>query len=515
LSPDSRLLAYACRDSGHLDIYARKLGSDDASNLTADSRADNWQPAFSPDGRSIAFRSERDRGGIWLMTVEGHETRRLSDFGYHPSWSPDGKQVLISDKTFDSPEDGPRQRAGALYAVDIATGRTRRVTDDTVYDAVQPAWSPHGRRVAYWGSDENGNRDIWTISAGEPSRPVAATKDAWIDWNPRWSPDGRHLYFVSDRDGAMNVWRVRIDEDSGMVAGDPEPVRTPSAYSADISLSIDERRIAYTNRQISTRIYRAPFDPAAGVDRAAAVAVTRSGERFREPNLSPDGAWLAVRIQDPQEDIGLIRPDGTGLRRLTNDQFKDRLPQWSPDGSSLYFLSNRGGAFEQWAIQPDGGGLRRISPSMRTVWWPDGSLVGFPATGKPFVLEPDGRSFAARPLPRDFTPELWSPDGRSVIGRGPAAAGQAARPMVYSVDDGAWAFADNAVAPVWLHDGSRFLYRQDGDIRIADLHAHLTRPVLSAPGNGLHDRFALSRDEKGIFFVLTEVADTIWLAERR
>ena len=84
-------------------------------------------------------------------------------------------------------------------------------------DAVQPSWSPHGHRVAYWGL-RGGNRDIWTVPA-KGGEPVAVTADPHLDWNPVWSPDGFHLYFSSDRGGSMNVWRVKIDENIGEAAG--------------------------------------------------------------------------------------------------------------------------------------------------------------------------------------------------------------------------------------------------------------------------------------------------------
>ncbi len=79
-------------------------------------------------------------------------------------------------------------------------------------DAVQPEWSPHGHRIAYWAvnsPDRNkSQRDIWTIPAtGGPA--VSVTNDAAVDWNPVWAPDGGSLYFASDRGGSMNLWRMR------------------------------------------------------------------------------------------------------------------------------------------------------------------------------------------------------------------------------------------------------------------------------------------------------------------
>src|SRR5207249_10563572 len=94
LSPDGKSLIYVSRASGNWDIYLQRVGGRNPTNLTKGSTADDTQPAFSPDGERIVFRSEREGGGIYLMGATGESARRLSDFGYNPVWSPDGERVL-------------------------------------------------------------------------------------------------------------------------------------------------------------------------------------------------------------------------------------------------------------------------------------------------------------------------------------------------------------------------------------------------------------------------------------
>jgi Tol biopolymer transport system component len=101
-----------------------------------------------------------------------------------------------------------RTGIGQIWAVDVVSGAKRAIV--TQGDAIQPSWSPHGKRIAYWGLKltSGGQRDIGTAAAdgSDASRGgVLATDDSPLDWNPVWSPDGRFLYFPSDRGGSMNL----------------------------------------------------------------------------------------------------------------------------------------------------------------------------------------------------------------------------------------------------------------------------------------------------------------------
>ncbi|MCI0488298.1 MAG: protein kinase [Blastocatellia bacterium] len=226
LSPDGRSLVYASRAGGNWDIYSQRAGGQTSINLTKDSTDNDTHPVFSPDGELIAFRSDRQGGGIFIMGATGENVRRLTDFGYNPAWSPDGKEIICAAARTRNPANRS-VIPSRLWAINVATGEKRLITEG---DAVQPAWSPHGHRIAYWGLQKGGQRDLWTIPA-TGGEPVQVTDDEALDWNPAWSPDGKYLYFASDRSGSMNLWRVAIEEESGKVLGQPEAVRTPSSYS--------------------------------------------------------------------------------------------------------------------------------------------------------------------------------------------------------------------------------------------------------------------------------------------
>jgi eukaryotic-like serine/threonine-protein kinase len=357
LSPDGKLLVYASLAAGNWDIYLQRVSGATPINLTRDSAANDTQPAFSPDGEQIVFRSDREGGGIFVMGATGENVRRLIDHGHNPAWSPDGQEIAYSLGSFARPSERGNY-PGALRVMKVATGETRQVT---ATDTVQPNWSPHGDRIAYWGVQGSGQRDLWTVGA-RGGEPVAVTNDPALDWNPIWSSDGQYLYFASDRGGSMNLWRVPIDEQTGKLLGAPEPVTTPATYSGYISFSRDGRHLAYAQVVHQINLQQVSFDPAKGKIEAKPVWITQGSRIATDPDFSPDSEWVVFGATgDKQEDLFIVRRDGTGLRQITNDKHKDRAPRWSPDGQRISFFSDRSGRYEYWMIKPDGAGLSQFS----------------------------------------------------------------------------------------------------------------------------------------------------------
>ncbi len=521
-SPDGKFLVYTRREAGRWDLYERDLSSLAITELTPGSSADNVQPAWSPDGNTIAFRSERDGGGLFLMDTKTRRVSRLTNSGYNPSWSPDSSKIVFATETFTDPAETSTLQASSLDIVDLKTRRVQRLgSAESIYDGVQPTWSPDGRRIAFWGTDRDGARDIWTVSAeaanGQSVDPKRVTHDTWTDWSANWSPDGNYLYFSSDRGGSMNLWRVRIDQDSGQVTGHPEPVTTPSPYSGWVTFAPGGKRFAYVHRLVSSQLFRAPFDINKGVDLEKRVQLTSGELSLREPDISPAGNWIVARMQDPQEDLALIRPDGTDLHRITDDVFSDRSPRWSPDGKQIVFLSNRTGKFELWSIRPDGTGLRQLTHggSMFFTWTPDGTLVGYPANGEPMAIDSPGRKVPDLDLPPVLLPIAWSPNRQSVVGRMRSQGFSGRSLFIYTAPTADyWQIAP--VAPFasteWLKDGKRLLFSQPGGIFLADVQTHTVRPALDASKSGdMHSRFTLSPDGHTFFFISSDDEEDIWV----
>jgi eukaryotic-like serine/threonine-protein kinase len=521
LSPDGTSLAYVSREAGNDDVYLQRVGGHNPINLTKDSVDDDTQPAFSPDGSTIAFRSERGGGGIFVMGATGESVRRLSDVGYNPAWSPDGKQIVVGTEAIENPLG--RTGLSQLWTIEVSTGQKRKLFAG---DAVQPSWSPHGDRIAYWAiPKETAQRDIWTIPA-DGGQPISATQDAALDWNPIWSADGRFLYFASDRGGSMNLWRVAIDEKTGQTTGAPQAFTTPSLSSGQLTISRDGRKIAYLALNELASIEKVVFDPATGKTGPAAPLLRQSGSLF-SPDVSPDGAAIVFRTVGSREDLFLVRSDGTGLRKLTDDPSRDRGPSWSPDGKRIAFYSNRdGGKYEIFAIEPDGSGLTQLTKTAGRTWFPfwspDGKRIAYPTGSETAVFDvaagPGRKPEPLPPFPEPgnwFQVTSWSGDGHTLAGVGQAlAAAGGGGVVLYSFDSRRFErLSEIGTKPVWLRDGARLLYGPDPEhLAVLDRTTKQSRIVWTAPRGTQIADFAISKDDTWICVIQANDEGDVWVA---
>lgn len=518
LAADGKSFIYVSRTSGNWDIYWQRVGGKNPVNLTKDSVADDTEPSYSPDGNYIAFRSEREPKGIYVMEATSENVRRLSDIGHDPSWSPDGKELVVS---LASSEPVSRNVIPSeLWVINLATGAKHLLTKG---DAVQPKWSPNGYRIAYWGLRSGGQRDIWTIPA-QGGEPVLVTDDQALDWNPCWSPDGKYLYFASDRGGSMNFWRVPIDEKTGQPSRNYEAVTTPSGYSQHLSFSRDGRQMAYVQRAETQTLNRIAFDPVNVKATASPEAIMQGTEYVTNPDLSPDNEWLTYSSQGSrQEDVFVIKRDGSSQRQLTNDRFNDRSPRWSPDGNRIAFYSDRSGRYEIWLINADGSGLQQLTftsgaSAVYPIWSPDGKYIVFKQRGLlPYILDlskswseqtPQQISPPAE-TKENFWPSSWSADGRKLAGAWTNAGRNSVH--IYNFDTQTYEqLTSFGSSPIWLNDDRRLLFRFAGQAYFVDSETKKVHEVLSFNPHEIRS-LSLSKDNRAIYYTLRRTEADVWL----
>jgi len=473
LSPDGSQVVFVRRTKERTELVLREVDGTGERVLSVEPDIRHAQPAFSPDGKQIAFSR---RSGLYVTAVEGGEARRITDTGVHPDWSPDGSRLAFTTEPILSAEY--KSTRSALWVVDVESRRTRKVFDG---DANMADWAPDGKRIAFWSADQDGHRNVFTVAA-EGGEPVAVTTGEAVDWNPRWSPDGRYLYFFSDRAGSSALWRVAMDPETGSTLGAPEPVTTGGTASPGfLSRDRSGRRWAYHTWDSEQNLYLLSLPPLGGGSQGDPIEVTHGVRRLQSASLSPDGMRFAFTEQTSQEDVYVMNADGTGQERLTNDLYEDREVAWSPDGSRIAFHSNRDGAYQVWTIRPDGSDLRRVTSGATAfypIWAPEGHRIAVCdcADGTASIVHLDAEGKQARReqllLPQlengIYAPTAWSPDGRRILLTWHSDEGDTV--LVYDVETGEHAplRVPRCTSALWL-DNDTLLARR------TEPHGSLTR----------------------------------------
>jgi Tol biopolymer transport system component len=258
-------------------------------------------PAWSPDGKRLAFYSERDGNSeIYVMNADGSGVTRLTnteaDEGY-PAWSPDGLTI-----TFDSDRDGNFE----IYAMKPDGSNVRRLTTNAARD-VSASWSPDGSTIVFM-SDRDGGFDLYKASAapGAAAERVTRTGSAWF---PVYAPAGGALAFHVGRD----VHTMPVN------GGEPTRLTRDPANGMYPSWSPDGRSLAFMSwRNGRTEIFTMQAN---GSDQKKLMDVDR-GDAV-DPRWSPDGSRIAfVHLPDGMNGrtarICTIGADGTGMRCLSN-----------------------------------------------------------------------------------------------------------------------------------------------------------------------------------------------------
>lgn len=354
ISPDGNSFVYASRASGNPDIYLRRIGGETSINLTEDSAAEDYAPAYSPDGRMIAFRSERDGGGVFLMGPTGESVRRLTDFGHDPAWSPDGKTLAVAA---ESSTAGSGTGTGGLWLVEVSTGARRKLWEGW---ATHPSWSPSGNRIVFDGRTADGLAFVSTIakSGGKPVPCAPISPSGSV--HAIWTSDG--ILYTTKSGSSSNVFRARVDEATGLPIGDPEQITMSSSSLRNASASADGTRLIFQSGKPERTITRSAFDPQRGFIGPESRTILAGSRDLSSERPSPDNQWLAARLdENGQFDLIIIRTDTGEARRLTDDPGREEFFAWTADSSRILFMvAPPNGTSEIWSIGIDGGARERV-----------------------------------------------------------------------------------------------------------------------------------------------------------
>lgn len=202
LSPDGKRIAFVSDRDGNREIYVMGIDGSNPVNLTRHA-AEDWTPAWSPNGRYIAFASFRDGNWeLYIMNADGSKPTRITENAaaeYSPTWAPDSSALAyVSDR------DGNLE----IYTRKLDETAEKRITIDPATDQ-SPAWSPNGSYIAF-ASYRYGNMEIFVANV-DGSNPQNVTEDNISDdLGPSWAPDSLHLVFYSNRDHGWDIYTLEI-----------------------------------------------------------------------------------------------------------------------------------------------------------------------------------------------------------------------------------------------------------------------------------------------------------------
>ena len=350
LSPDGKTIVFSFRD----DLYRVSAKGGQAQPLTAHEAYD-YAPVWSPDGRSIAFASNRyGNFDVFIMPSEGGEPVRLTFHSANQvptSFTPDGRYVLFSATMADDPRNAqfPSGILSELYRVPVDGGRVEQVlttpAEEASYDS-SGAFLVYQDRKGYeniWRKHHTSSvaRDIW-LYRPETGNHTRLTSFAGEDRSPVLSSDGRTLYYLSERSGSFNVWSSPLDNPESVTQltfFEKHPVRFLS-MSREGTLCFGFDGELYTC-PAGGKPCKVPVSLAADRKENPETYMTL-GSDVDEMSLSPDGKEVAVIIRG---EVYVSSVEHGTTRRITCTPEQERSVSYSPDGRSLLYASERNGSW--------------------------------------------------------------------------------------------------------------------------------------------------------------------------
>jgi len=471
LSPDGRSVAFVSNRDGQFDIWVGLAAGGRLIRVTNDSSVES-HPSWSPDGTKLAFAKLKESGlwDIWEIPALGGPTRRVIIDATEPAWSPDGRSLAYSNLATNT-----------IWSCDTSGANARAVTQpDSIYRAHRQAAFSHDGKSIVFVRRQPGPYGELAVAELATGRIRAVTHDDALVYSPLWSRDDRFLYFASGRGGTFNIWKM---PSSG---GEPQQITAGQGDDADLSLSADGNRMVFSTYRQNVSIGIADLD---GKEQIAGLKWLTSDAARGElgPAFSPDGkhiAYFSNRKGVEREGIWVMDADGSNPAPLVVDDYTNVFPRWYADGKALLFrsslarLGTAGDRIRRVAIS--GGPPEVVVPAPFGISADvdsQGRVVGNDVNGRGAIY--DSKTKQTRVLEACVGSKFrWSPEGRRIayIGRpGGAQAGlwvydfQSAPRQVFSgwLVEFAWRGPDEVVCeegkPDWT--GVFWRVRTDGSGR--------------------------------------------------
>ena len=432
LSPDGKLVAFASDRAGrgNLDIWVQPAEASDPTQLTF-GPANAYQPVFSPDGTNVVFRSEESGGGLYTVSTLGGKPRLLAFGGRDPSFSPNGQWLA-----FWVGNPGASLLAGSAQSFVIpASGGAARPIASNLDASVSPVWNPDGQGLLCLGRGKGADRIGWWIADFKRQSARSVTLlgqlkrlhlreplgSEWIRPSA-WLADGTLLVSAKHGD-SNNIWGMRVRSDGTLLdaprrwtGGTALELHASAAAAPDGSF-----RLAYDALHVATSIRSVALTPA-GAQAGPPQVLVGGYDNIGSPSLGADGSRLAFSTLQPDHlfirVMDLASRQAVTVATIRSGRFA--RPILSGDGRTLaYWTDNTG-----YLISSQGGVPEAVcnhcGPPTDVAF--DGSAALFESGGATNQLLLCARQTAQRPVARIVdAPSMyvsagrWSPDRRWIL----------------------------------------------------------------------------------------------------
>ncbi|MBI3210272.1 MAG: PD40 domain-containing protein [Candidatus Solibacter usitatus] len=373
------------------DIWRVPPNGGEASLLVSHP-ADESRPLLSPDGTKLAFVSTRTGGGdIYVLTMSSGELKRLTfqdGLDQLDSWSRDGQWLFFHSAS------GDISSMNDVYKVRASGGTPIPVAADRYASEFFAAPSPDGLAVAInargiasrqWWRNGHSNLDLSEILLVKGSPPVyervtdGGAKEIW----PMWTPDGKSLFFVSDRTGVENIWRQPLGGTSRQVTAFKDGRLLWPNITYDGKMIVFERGFGIWKMDtLHAKMAQIPIH-LRGSSATPSITHVSLNSEFSELSLSPDGKKIAFVVRG---EVFAAGKDGGDAQRVTRTSALEQQVSWSPDSRKLVYVSSRGGASHIYLYDFGSGVETRLTsnaePDAAPRFSPDGKHLAYLRGGK-------------------------------------------------------------------------------------------------------------------------------------